>query len=49
MNPQLSATRFRSIRNRPPGSARQSIRNYPQPRRPESATGATGKQKELNL
>ena len=41
MNPQLSATRPITIRNRPHGPGFRGIRNDPQPRPGESATART--------
>jgi len=38
MNPQLSATTLKGIRNPPHGLGRWSIRNYPQLRAAESPT-----------
>jgi hypothetical protein len=38
MNPQLSASVSGSIRNHPRQATHESIRNYPQPQREESAT-----------
>lgn len=38
MNPQLSATRFKGIRNLPYDHGIQGIRNYPQPWAAESPT-----------